>query len=292
MKDKRNLYPIGLAVMAVILVIALLFGLWGLFFKERKPVDNPEPVEINEPIEKAQLEFKDYKVYKFDNVDYKILLTQYESDQAINLKEIKTTENFTLDQSQSLLSSLKALGYDLHEVSVDISEKSTGLLLIPVYDLTLESIELSSDTIELTNTTFSLTNPLEDKTLLGYVEEEIEETDPIEEQPPIEEVKLFNEVDPNLVLYNNEPVGYPSNIRVFVLDVTLSEGASAITSATLHFTAHGVSVNAVSGELEVNGKQNILNQPGQTSGVLIFELNGAQDSITDISYSVDMVGGQ
>ena len=312
MYNRQSKYNIGITLTIIALVGALLFGLWGLFFKDRVNQSEPEDNEVVEPIdEQPVLDIKDYKVYKNDNVDYRFILVEVESNDEINLRDLQTSENFSLDQSSNLVSSLITKGYQLNDVLNELTEDSKGILFIPVYDESLDEIELMSESVDINNPTFNLSNPIEDKSQLGFVEKEepednqeeeeeepvvIDQPDPIIDDTPVLPSAL-QEVDPATVYIHIDgevvEVGYPSNIRVFTVEVSRPEGSSPIVGAAITFLHDDLTFEASDQSLLMvsTNQANILHRTDITSGLLFFEVNTAQYNITDLQYDLEIVGG-
>lgn len=303
MKNKNNLSTIGLGLVIALMVLASLIILWFLFFNNADQPNVEEPPVIIDPEptpEKPQLNIKDYKVYQFDNVDYRFIIFEAISDERIDLKQIETSEHFTLDQSSALISSLKVLGFDLNHL---IQQEQQLQWLVPIYDDTLNEIQLSSETVEILNSTFDLRNPIEDTSTLGLVIEEPEpepepEPDPIPTPEPDPTVDPnFLEVAPDDVMFDANgslnPVGYSSNVRIFVQKVQLADSASPITQATLTFSNPNVVLEAITDPFVINSLdlENILNRSDIREGVLIFQLNAANVNVNSLDHTLDIVGG-
>lgn len=310
MYNRQSKYNIGIILVIIALIGALLFGLWGLFLKDRAKDIEPDENQINEPIEERKvLDIKDYKVYKYDNVDYRFILAQVESTDQINLRDIQTSENFTLDQSSNLVSSLITKGYHFEDVLDKLNEDSSGFLFIPIYDNLLTEIELLSETVDINHSTFNLSNPIEDKSLLGFIEDEPVEEDQVENEEPVivdQEDPIINPETPPLALQEIDSssvyiqldgevvqVGFPSNIRIFTLEVSRPEGSSPITAASLTFLNDDLTFEAKEEPYLIlsSSQANIVNRVDLTRGLLFFEINSANYNITNLEYSVELIGG-
>lgn len=294
MKNKNGKIPTWLYAIAIILTASLLFSLWGLFFRNKADQTVKPDTDMVEENQQPTLEIKDYKVYKFDNVDYRFILTNYHASEQIDLKDIKTSENVRLDQVSELISSLKTLGFKLNDLENRIDSEKDGVLFIPVYDNQLENLELNSEKVNITEPSFNLSKVLEDKSLLGFVEEKPNDSTSEDNIKPNENESGLKEIDPNQVLIDGVKVGYPSNVRIFIIETQLTETASPINSAVLTFKESGIQLKAQAGPFSLADSklENILNRNDIKQGFLLFEFNNAQQEINNLDYTLEMEGGQ
>lgn len=308
--NTKKLYESFLVLLSVVLLITA-----GFSFYKAIDLHNQKSVIIVK--EEPSLTITDYKYYKFDNLSFGFIIAQVEGKyivDPIDLDNAMTNENTRFSSFTSFLDTMRDVGYKSEQISsVDVLTNGLNDLFLVVSDPTLKEFQLMiNNDIKLT---FDLSKPLSDKTLFGFnenINEEPNSEEPNNETPiddplnggdpstPVDvrehdSIKLNNLVEVNLgsvlVLDGSKYVemGYPSNTRVLVVPVTILNSGITIKSATLKLVDVDATFNAISDKLKLDttGELNILNRKDITSGLLFFEINGAEYEISTFSYNLD-----
>lgn len=303
--NTKKLYESFLVLLSVVLLVTA-----GFSFYKAIDLTNKNTVVVIE--EKPSVTVTDYKYYKFDNLSFGFILAKVEGKHivdAIDLKDSMTSENTRFSSFVSFFDTMRDVGYKPDQISsVDILNNGTSDLFLVVSEPNQREYQLFiNNDIKLK---FDLSNPISDKTLFGFTEvpnevpdNENPDEDPVNEDDvstPIDvkqhdSVKLSNLVEVNLgsvlVLDGTKYVemGYPSNTRVLVVPVTILKPGTVIKNATLKLVGIDASFSANSEKLKLDttDEMNILNNGDLSSGLLFFEVNGAQYEITTFAYSLD-----
>ncbi len=300
----KKLYEGILIFLSIVLLITAGFSFYKVI-----ELNTKKSVVIVE--EKPSVTIDEYKYYKFDNLSFGFIVATVEGKgivDSISIEDSMTSENTRYGSFVSFLDTMRGVGYKSNHISsVNVLKNGFNELFLVVTDPNLKEYELSvNNEIKLT---FDLSNPISDKTIFGFVVDPDEENEQPNNKPPVdsgdpstpidvrehESLKLDNLVEVNLgsvfVLEGSKYVemGYPSNTRVFVVPVTILKPGTVITSASLKLVGVDATFTAIPEKLklETSGKLNILNNGELTSGLLFFEINGAEYEVTTFSYNLD-----
>ena len=243
-----------MSLMIVTVCILFLLAIISLIFAFKPDLlDNIFNDSTKNSSKVAAIKLKDYNLYEFDNVSFRFIIATLESNvDDVNLNNFETNEQYNLSNSSNFIATLSTLGFDLSKYNLvtDKLHKGDNYVLIPITlkdtsNLLVNSLDGSNQKFA-----FSLDNPNIDKTALGF--KEVEKNDNSNSENTNEEKQedvVFGklvEVPSNKVLFNNQPFGYPSNVRIFIIPVTrnVEKTNRYVKSAVLKLKSSNVNINA------------------------------------------------
>lgn len=257
---------------------------------------------------KPVVTLKDYNVYEFDNVSFRFIIANIDvTGSEVSLTNYESNEQYNLANSNSFITTLTTLGYDLskYNLTTDKLKVGSNYVLIPITLKDTNNLIITS--LDGTNQkmAFNLDNLNKDKSALGFVEK-TENNKPVSndnnQNKPNNENQNENssgkevvfgklvEIASDKVLINNQVYGYPSNVRVFVISVNrdTSKVNRYVKSAVLKLKKSGQSISANNEKITVNGikGENMLNNYSSNQGFLLFEINGSSVDLNDLSYDL------
>lgn len=294
----KNKFTMSLMIVTVCILFLLSIISLVLAFKPDL-LDNIFNSSEKVSKEAASIKLKDYNLYEFDNVSFRFVIANLESNvDDVNLSNFETNEQYNLSNSSNFIATLSTLGFDLSKYNLvtDKLHKGENYVLIPITlkdtsNLLVNSLDGSNQKFA-----FSLDNPNKDKMALGFkeVEKNVNTTTNTEnstndKQEDVVFGKLV-EVPTNKVLFNNKPYGYPSNVRIFIVPVTrnVEKTNRYVKSAVLKLKSSNININAGIEKVTIDGikGENMLNNSSSNQGFLLFEINGGTIDLNNLAYDL------
>lgn len=301
----KNGLLIGLiGVLFLISIIFIVLSFKPDLFDNLFNKNNSNTVVENKPV----VTLKDYNVYEFDNVSFRFIIANIDvTGSEVSLTNYESNEQYNLANSNNFITTLTSLGYDLSKYNLATDKLNVGsnYVLIPITLKDTNNVIITS--LDGTNQkmAFNLNSINKDKSALGFVEKTENKSNndnnnnDAQKKPnnsndnnSSKEVvfgKLV-EISSDKVLINNQVYGYPSNVRVFVIPVNrdTSKVNRYVKSAVLKLKKSGQSISANNEKITVNGIKgdNMLNNYSSNQGFLLFEINGSNVDLNDLSYDL------
>lgn len=292
-----GLIGVLLSISIVFIVLSFKPDLFDNLFNK----NNSNIIVDNKPV----VTLKDYNVYEFDNVSFRFIIANIDvSGSEVSLANYESNEQYNLANSNSFITTLTTLGYDLSKFNLATDKLNVGsnYVLIPITLKDTNNVIVTS--LDGTNQkiAFNLNNINKDKASLGFVEKK--ENKPASNDDSKNKPNNSNdnnsgkevvfgklvEIASDKVLINNQVYGYPSNVRVFVISVNrdTSKVNRYVKSATLKLKKSGQNISANNEKITVSGikGENMLNNYSSNQGFLLFEINGSNIDLNDLSYDL------